>query len=118
MTISERIFEKMDELNMTQKTFCNLTGIRQTTVSEWKRNNTNPSTDKVMVICSVLKVSPEWLLSGTEVKGEYRNQVDWFVVDKKCELGNVIIEYNKMNSIQRARLMGYIDSLKEMYKKR
>ena len=113
MTISERIFEKIIELKITQKRFCELTGIKQTTVSEWKKKKTNPSADKIMVICSVLSVTPEWLLSGTEVYSTRRNQVDWFVIDRASELGGIIIEYNKMDQNKRGRLVGYIDGLME-----
>ena len=48
---------------MTQKEFAELTGIKQSTISEWKKNHTNPTSDKIMSICNVLDVSPEWLLS-------------------------------------------------------
>ncbi len=40
MLISERIFEKLNELSMTQKEFSEKTGIRQTTISEWKKQLT------------------------------------------------------------------------------
>ena len=43
--------------------------IRQSTISEWKKNHTNPSSEKIMVICNVLGVTPEWLLSGTDTDG-------------------------------------------------
>ena len=111
MLISERIFEKLNELSMTQKEFSEKTGIRQTTISEWKKKHTNPSADKILIICQVLGVEPEWLLSGSTVKEGTRNQVDWYVIDKKTELGYVIEAYNGMNPKQRERLIGYIDAL-------
>ena len=48
MTISERIFERIKQIDMTQKEFSEKTGIRQSTISEWKKNRTNPSSDKIM----------------------------------------------------------------------
>ena len=36
MLISERIFGKLKELGMAQKEFSKRTGIRETTISEWK----------------------------------------------------------------------------------
>ena len=113
MTISERIFAKLKELSMTQKEFSEKTSIQQSTISEWKKKHTNPSADKIMIICKVLNVDPEWLLSGAEVKKGYRNQIDWYVVGKNTELGSFIEDYNKMNEEQKARLMGYLDALKE-----
>ena len=60
MTIRDRIFDKLEELNMTQKEFSEKTGIPQSTVSDWRKKHTNPTADKIMVICKVLDVSMEW----------------------------------------------------------
>jgi transcriptional regulator with XRE-family HTH domain len=43
MTIRDRIFDKLDELNMTQKEFSEKTGIAQSTVSDWRKKRTNPT---------------------------------------------------------------------------
>ena len=51
MTISERIFERLSQLSMTQKGFSEKTGILPSTISEWKKNKTNPSSEKIMPIC-------------------------------------------------------------------
>ena len=69
MTISERIFERLAQLGMSQKQFSESTGILQSTISEWKKKKTNPTSEKIMVICQVLGVTPEWLLSGIEKNG-------------------------------------------------
>ena len=116
MTISERIFERLNEMHLSQKNFSEKTGIRQSTISEWKAKRTNPSSDKIMIICEVLEVSPEWLLSGAETKGTYRNQVDRFVIDRDSELGELLIEFNRMSSRDRARVQGYIDAMNEKKK--
>ena len=116
MTISERIFERLNEMHLSQKNFSEKTGIRQSTISEWKAKKTNPSSDKIMIICEVLEVSPEWLLSGAETKGTYRNQVDRFVIDRNSELGELLIEFNRMSSRDRARVQGYIDAMTEKKK--
>ncbi|MCR5603276.1 MAG: helix-turn-helix domain-containing protein [Lachnospiraceae bacterium] len=71
MTIRDRIFDKLDELNMTQKEFSEKTGIAQSTVSDWRKKRTNPTADKIMVICKVLNVPVEWLLSGIEPEGSF-----------------------------------------------
>ena len=41
MTINERLFSRLRELSMTQKEFSDMTGIAQTTISEWKKKKTN-----------------------------------------------------------------------------
>lgn len=111
MNISERIFERLRELSMSQKEFSDKTSIRQTTISEWKVKHTNPAADKIMIICQVLDVTPEWLLSGTDVKPGYRNPIEWYVIDKQSEPGHLLRAYNDLNAAQRARLMGYLEAL-------
>ena len=110
MTISDRIFERLNELSMTQKEFSEKTSIRQSTISEWKKKHTNPSADKIMIICSVLNVEPEWLLSGAEVKKGHKYPVDWYVIDRGSELGVLVSAYNEMDTGLRARLMGSLTS--------
>ncbi len=116
MNISDRIFEKLHDISMTQKEFSERTGIRQSTISEWKKKHTNPSAEKILVICDVLKVSPEWLLSGIDTDGGYRGKPDWFVVDRKSEIGLLIETYNQLDEQCRKRMHGYLEALKDFSK--
>lgn len=114
MTISERIFERLAELSMTQKEFSEKTGILPSTISEWKKNKTNPSSDKIMVICKTLKVSPEWLLSGIDAAKSREKNNNYYIIDKNTSLGRVIAYYNLLNPYLRERALGYIESIKEL----
>ena len=116
MTISERIFLKLEELNMSQKVFSEKTGISQSTISEWKSKKTNPSADKIMIICKVLSVSPEWLLSGIEKEGKRGNKPSFIVVDKKTETGEMLTTFNGLSRDKRERLLGYMYALMETQK--
>ena len=111
MTISDRIFDRLKQLGMTQRTFSENTGISQSTISEWKSKGTNPTSEKIMVICNVLKVAPEWLLSGIEKTGVKGNALDWYVIDKDTEMGEIIKNYHAMNGRQRERLIGYMEAI-------
>ena len=55
MLINERIYQYLEESGMTQIEFAKRTGISQSTVSDWRRKGTNPSADKIMIICDVLE---------------------------------------------------------------
>ena len=114
MTISDRIFEKLRQMNMSQKVFSEETGISQSTISEWKSKRTNPTSEKIMVICKVLDVTPEWLLSGIENTGERGNNTPWYVIDKDTEMGTIIKGYHEMNEQQRGRLLGYVEAMLSM----
>ena len=41
MTISERIFELLEQRGMSQKEFSEKTGIAQSSISDWKRKKAN-----------------------------------------------------------------------------
>ena len=118
MYIRDRIFQKLEELSMTQKEFSEKTGIPQSTISDWRKKKTNPTAEKIMIICSVLGVTPEWLLSGTDTESGYRNRVDWFVVHRDSEIGTLIETFNQMDQRSRERLRGYMEALREMAQER
>ena len=68
MVISEKIFRILEDKKMSQKEFAERTGISQSTISDWKRKKTNPSSEKIMIICEVLQISPYDLLEEEEGK--------------------------------------------------
>ena len=93
---------------MTQKEFAQKTGIQQSTISEWKKNKTNPSSDKILAICKVLDVSPEWLLSGVDpAAGRSRNQ-EYYTININTDTGILVAEFNKLEKSRRnAAVCGY-----------
>lgn len=115
MLISQRIYQYLAERGMSQKEFSTKTGISQSTISDWKRKGTNPSADKIMIICEVLEISPYELLLGTENKKhkEYK-QTDCIVVDKQSKEYFLIETYQKLNPDAKSRLEGYMKALSEM----
>ncbi len=114
MTIRDRIFDKLDELNMTQKEFSKRTMIPESTVSDWRKKKTNPTADKIMVICKVLDVTPQWLLSGVEAAGDRGNPRDWYAIDANTDSGFLITAFNSLDKSQQARIIGYVEALMNM----
>lgn len=112
MTIGDRIFDRLKEIGMTQKEFSQKTGISQSTISEWKSKRTNPTSEKIMIICDTLKVTPEWILSGSSKTGNRGNELPWYVIDKSTELGMLVTRYRELDERQRARVMGYLEALR------
>lgn len=66
MKVSKRIFEIMEQKNITQKELAEGAKIGQSTISDWHTKKTDPSANKIMAICRVLDVTPEDLLQYTE----------------------------------------------------
>ena len=114
MTISNRIFERLRQIHMSQKQFSVETGISQSTISEWKSKKTNPTSEKIMQICAVLDVSPEWLLSGTENTGNRGNELPFYIVDRDSEIGQIIYTYNRLETQERQRLLGYMMAMSQI----
>ncbi len=114
MNISDRIFERLRQIHMTQKEFSELTGIAPSTISEWKSKRTNPTSEKIMIICKVLDVTPEWILSGVGKTGNRGNALPWYVIDKKTDIGMLIEQYNRMDEKQRDRLKGYLEAMQQL----
>ena len=104
-------FQKLDELDMTQKEFSEKTGIPQSTISDWRKKKTNPTAEKVMIICKVLDVTPQWLLSGIEAQGDRGNPQKWFAIDAETSVGRLVTEFNRMDSGMQERLLGYAEAL-------
>ena len=114
-TISGRIFELLRARNMSQKEFAQKTGIAESSISDWKKKRTNPSSDKILIICEVLGVTPYELLSGVE-KEKY-TQLDYVIVDKKSADYEFLEFMRSFNKSNRDRLFGYMQALKEMQEK-
>ena len=114
MLIRDRIFDKLDKMNMTQKTFSELTGIPQSTVSDWRKKRTNPTAEKIMIVCEVLKVTPEWLLSGIEPQDKRGKAPKKQVADLQTDTGLLIEFYNSLDQSSQAHLLGYAMGLQKM----
>ena len=110
MTISNRIFERLKQLSITQKEFAEKAGIQQSAISEWKKNGTNPSSDKILAICKALDVSPEWLLSGVDPAASRGKNHEYYVVDVNTDTGVLISAFNKLDKSQRDRILGYVEA--------
>ena len=107
MIISEKIFELIKERGMNQKEFALATGISQSTISDWKTKKTNPAADKIMVICDVLGVTPEQLLTSGEQFKSYEPGYA-FKVSVDSEKYELIEVVKRMDEEQVRRLMSYV----------
>ena len=114
MTISERIFKLLQERGMSQKEFSDRTGIAQSSISDWKRKKTNPVSEKILIICDVLDVTPYERLGATEGEGKRSNPSEVIVLEKGSETGRMLEEYLGMSEKYQERLLGYMHALQEM----
>lgn len=94
--------------------FAKRTGIPETTVSDWKKKKTNPTAEKILVICKVLNVTPEWLLSGVETHGTRSNPASIIAVDISTDAGALLETYNSCDAAMQARILGYAQAISKM----
>ena len=113
-TISGRIFELLKERNMSQKKFAQETGIAESTISDWKKKKTNPVSDKILIICEVLGVTPYELLSGAEHIGQRSRENMTYVIDKGTELGILVESYQQLDENMQRKVLGYMEALREL----
>ena len=110
-TISDRIFFFFFEKGMSQKEFSLRTGIAESSISDWKKR-TNPVSDKILIICAVLEVTPYDLLSGADHTGNRSRSNDTYVISKGTDIGVLVESYQQLSTEQQKRLMGYLDAIK------
>lgn len=109
--ISERIFNLLAQKGMKQSEFSEQTGISQSTIADWKRKKTNPSSDKIMLICDILNVTPYYLLSGIE--SDNHHKLNYVTIDKDSEEYSILECFWSLDINKRNRLQGYMASLSE-----
>ena len=107
-TVGQRIFELLDKKGMSQKEFSIRTGIATTTISDWRKKNTNPGSDKILLICAALDVTPEYLLSGVTEDSKRGQTMDYVVIPKDTEERWVIDTFGKMGFEDREHLISYM----------
>ena len=101
---------------MSQKQFAQETGIAESTISDWKKKKTNPVSDKILIICEVLGVTPYELLSGAEHTGQRSRENMTYVIDKGTELGILVESYQQLEENMQRKVLGYMEALRELQK--
>ena len=114
MIISERVLKVLKERNMTQVEFAKQVGIASSTISEWKKRKTNPTADKIMDICNVLKITPEQLLSGKGIEDE--EEIATTSPESRFTPYDIqlVQDYHGLKEEQQKRLMAYMEALKKI----
>ena len=113
MTVGQRIFYLLEEKKMTQVEFSKRTGIATTNISDWRKKNTNPGSEKIMQICAALEVTPEYLLSGVCEDSDRGKAVDYMVIPQGTEERELLELFNEMQWLERTRLLEYAKKLSE-----
>ena len=117
MTVGQRIFYLLNEKGMTQVEFSKRTGIATTTISDWRKKNTNPGSDKVMSICAALDVTPEYLLSGVCEDSTRGRSIDYLVIPQGTDERMLLELFSDLPWPERAQLLDYAKKLSDKSRK-
>lgn len=102
MSVGKKIIAILKEKGMSQKEFSQATGIAESTISDWKRKDFNPSLEKLEAICKVLDITADELLGIDSVS------------DYTAEERYLIESYRFMDESDRSRLMAYLKGFASM----
>ena len=112
MTVSQKIFHILDTKGISQKEFSIATGIPQSTISDWRKKNTNPASDKILAICDFLDITPYELLSNVTEEGSRSNKANYRIIVDGTDEATLIEMYEDLDMEARNRLLGYMEALK------
>lgn len=108
MTISERLFQILEEKEISVPELSRMTGISRFTIFDWKRRNTNPGSDKIMVICEALQIAPEELLIGRAEEIRAKDSSLFYANDIEAEVAR---EFHDLSDSNKRRLLAYLRML-------
>ena len=112
MIISERIFNVMEQKNITQLELSRRTGIATSNISDWKKKKTNPKADCLLSICDALEITPDQLLTGKGIDPEYKDSdMDYEVT--KADI-RILKQIHSLGDEQYKRLMAYMKALQKL----
>lgn len=101
MKVYEKIFARLDELNMSQSELSRRTGISTSTINDWKKKKINPQADKLVVICRALDMSLAELLGDDETENSS--------VDYSAEERYLIECYRRSDNHVRKHMLRYME---------
>ena len=102
MAIYEKIFNRLDELHMSQIELSRRTGIATSTISDWRKKQINPQADKLVSICKALDMTLVELLCVEE--NEEQTATNDYVSEE-----NYMIELFRQSDTQsRRRIISYL----------
>ena len=111
MTISERLFKIMDEKGITAYKLAKMTGIPARTVFDWRKKNTNPGADKIMIICEVLQITTNELLMGDYC--DEKHVTNQYISSNDIDI-QIMNEYQDLSESKKKRLLAYMSMLQNM----
>jgi len=99
MDFHERLTKLLKSKSLSQKELAEKIGIRRPLISEWKRNKSFPYADVAVKISKIMNISVDYLLTGTDVTGLNKDELD------------VVTKYKKLSHYDKQNVIALINSM-------
>ncbi len=110
MIIGDTIVDLRKDKNYTQKELAKLLNISASCLSKYEKGITQPPLEMVVQICDALDVSVDYLLGRNNFSFDYKKLNNPYI--KTVNSFSLLNEMMKLNKANRARLLDYINLLK------
>lgn len=100
----KRLNQLMTEKNISQNKLAEMTGITQSSISDWANGKYKPRQDKVYLLSEALKVSPAYLLGYADNKNLDQNTT-------KNDNSKIDSLYNQLNDEGKEKVITYTQDL-------
>lgn len=100
----KRLNQLMTEKNISQNKLAEMTGITQSSISDWANGKYKPRQDKVYLLSEALKVSPAYLLGYTDNENLAQNTT-------KSDNSKIDRLYNQLNDEGKEKVITYTQDL-------
>ncbi len=100
----KRLNQLMTEKNISQNKLAEMTGITQSSISDWANGKYKPRQDKVYLLSEALKVSPAYLLGYSNNKNLDQNT-------PKKDNSKIDRLYNQLNDEGKEKVIAYTQDL-------
>lgn len=106
------IFEKLCNLKgITPYKFCKDTGVNSSTISTWKKNNSQCRPELAEKVCSYFGVSHDYLMTGKEkVFIESQAEVNYALARQNERIKQYMLKFANLSEDKRNAIISIIDS--------
>ncbi|GEM_PF-945337 len=118
----DRILNLMDAHNITAAKLTSDLEIANSSITDWKKRKSRPSTEAIIKIANYFNVSTDYLLTGKEYKNdkESTNLIQDLNIEKKFYITdsderNLITGFRKLNDKNKGIILGKLESILEIY---
>lgn len=112
------IFEKLCNLKgITPYKFCKETGVNSSTISTWKKNNSQCRPELAEKVCSYFGVSHDYLMTGKEnEKEQYSSEMAMLLrkIRNDKEMSQALIKYFGLSEEKKKHVVDMINILSEV----